>query len=168
MTIEIVAGTKERWVLHRETGYEVSDQGRVRKPGKEPRKTKRIGRNYVGVNIVNNGKHKTYYIHRLVLEAFEGDQPSEKHEASHLNGDRSDNRLCNLAWEDTKTNANRRREHGTSGAGEKNAMAKLTEQQANFIKTSDIHDADLAARFSVSPTTIRDIRASRTWRYLNG
>jgi hypothetical protein len=151
----------ERWALHGATGYEVSTLGRIRKPGKEPRKTKRIGQGYVGVNLVLNGKHRTQYVHRMVLEAFAGDAPGRQ--ASHINGDRTDNRLDNLAWETVKQNAARRRSHGTSGAGQTNAMAKLRLLQAVAIKHSSDAARTLAERFGVTVATINDIRAGRTW-----
>jgi hypothetical protein len=160
--------TEEKWALHHETGYEVSTLGQVRKPGKSPRKTKSIGKNYTGVNIVHKGKHKTFYVHRLVLETFSGPAPSIFHEASHLNGVKSDNRLDNLVWETSQENAARRRLHGTSGAGADNSMVKLKIWQALFVKYSKATSKSLARKFGITTSMINDIRAERTWGCLNG
>jgi len=154
----------EVWTRHPVlTRYEVSDQGRVRMVNGEPRKLKSVGRGYVGVNIVKDGKHQTMYVHRLVLEAFRGMRLSAKHEASHLNGNRQDNRLANLIWETTKENARRRGQHGTSGAGENNSMAKLSWRDALAIKYSTTPTHIVAAAHGISQGTVNDIKAGRTW-----
>lgn len=42
-------------------------------------------------------KRKSYYLHRLVAEAFL-DKPFECNIVNHINGDRTDNRVSNLEW----------------------------------------------------------------------
>ena len=51
---------------------------------------------YMTVNLVNNkGEEETRRVHELVWEAFKGKIP-EGYEVSHINGDKTDNRLENL------------------------------------------------------------------------
>lgn len=53
---------------------------------------------------------------------------------------------------------------GVHGEGHWNA--KLTEQQARYIKSSPLPAQQLADTFSVSPATVRAIRAGRRWAHL--
>lgn len=75
--------------------WEVSSAGLVRnvRTGKllSPHLTEK------GYAVVALGRGRTERVHRLVLVAFDGPCP-QAHEAHHLNGVRSDNRLENLAW----------------------------------------------------------------------
>lgn len=102
--------------------YEASTQGRIRswlgmgwhrrrKPLEEPVILKPTP-NYAGYMVVNlpvrRGQCRQRKVHRLVLEAFVGPPPSPKHHGSHMNADRSDNRLANLAWETQQQNNARR------------------------------------------------------------
>ena len=50
---------------------------------------------YLQVNLSKDGKAKTYKVHRLVWEAFNGDIP-EGMEIDHINAVRTDNRFENL------------------------------------------------------------------------
>ena len=84
--------------------YEVSDLGQVR--------NKRTGRcmsksttdaGYLAVGVCKNGKAKIFLVHRLVALAFLP-QPEDSAVVHHINHDRQDARLANLAWVDRQTN----------------------------------------------------------------
>lgn len=83
----------EKWILI-ESGYRVSDQGRVANPsGKllRPFVTDRAG--HVAVKLPSRRE----YVHRLVAAAFIG-PPKPGQEVRHLNNVADDNRAENLAW----------------------------------------------------------------------
>lgn len=56
-------------------------------------------------------------VHLLVLEAFRGPPPSLKHEGAHLDGDKTNNQLPNLAWKLRVENEADKRAHGTAPRG---------------------------------------------------
>jgi HNH endonuclease/NUMOD4 motif len=117
----------ERWaaVPGWEHLYEVSDGGRVRTiartiqyiTGRDHYYAARIlaGSDFQGYRTVSLGSRADsvpHRVHRLVLGAFVGPCP-EGMECRHLNGDRADNRLENLAWGTPHENGMDRLRHGT-------------------------------------------------------
>ena len=99
--------------------YEVSNLGQVRAvdrrikykdgrvicyKGRICKLTKRKDGYYI-VGLSNNGKEKTYLIHRLVAKAFI-DNIDNKSYIDHINVDQSNNRVFNLRWVTPKENSN--------------------------------------------------------------
>ena len=62
-----------------------------------------IKRGYATVNLYNNGKMKTFSVHRLVAEAFL-DNPNNLENVNHKNGIKLDNNVENLEWMSGKDN----------------------------------------------------------------
>lgn len=146
--------------------YEVSDLGRVRSTGKHKRggwsKSPRILKqfNVRGYRVLElsagQGAARNWQVHILVLEAFVGPRP-EGHQTRHLNGDPSDNRLCNLRWGTPAENVADCFRHGTR-------IRKLSEAQAQEIRASTERTKDLAAKFGISRDYVREIRRGRKRR----
>ena len=59
--------------------------------------------------VVISGKQ--HAVHRLVLEAWRGKPSAAQRHTRHIDGDRANNRLANLAWATVKENAADRRLH---------------------------------------------------------
>lgn len=148
-------------------GYEISDQGQVRclrpigsrNPPKEPRFLKSsTGTNgYLRVKLGLGGPTKS--VHRLVAETFIG-PPPPGYEVAHGNGDRLDNRLCNLSWKTRRENARDRRLHGTNGRG-------LTESQVAAIRADYIPgettQSEVADRHGVTQATVSKLYRQQRW-----
>ena len=109
-----------------ESHYEVSDFGAVRSKtravpyGKNGRATYKgrelkqfISGKYLSVKLSHQGNTVTAYTHHLVLSAFVGPRPftEKRGEIRHLNGDKTDNRLENLAYGTITENAADRIKH---------------------------------------------------------
>jgi len=79
--------------------YEVSDLGNIRNA-----KTKRViktHKNPKGYLIYAGSikkKSRAFRIHKAIAETFIDMPDEEKIFVSHINGDRTDNRVCNLMW----------------------------------------------------------------------
>lgn len=129
-----------------------------------------VVRGYLRVSI----KRKSRYVSRLVCEAFHGPKPTLIHQAAHNDGVRTNNRPDNLRWATPQENSDDKKLHGTELRGERNGNARLT--SANVLEIRAIYAAsmghryvkrgtreNLAARFSVGISAIKDIVAGRSW-----
>lgn len=114
-----------------------------------------------------NGTKWSPGIHRLVLEAFVGPCPLG-HAASHIDGDKTNNTLSNLAWEDWSTNNLRRTAHGRLPLGSAIAVSKLTEDQVRAIRAEYTGERGQLTRlgecYGVSRVNIANIVKGRWWK----
>ena len=111
--------------------YQASDEGNIRSldrqvsygrhgrcfySGRVLRKTK-LKKGYLIVKLAKKGVKKTRYVHELTLLACIGKRPFtiDRGEIRHLNGDKDDNRLANLAYGTVKENAADRVRHKLRG-----------------------------------------------------
>ena len=87
--------------------YQVSNLGRVRNTQKNIIMTDRKrGKGYMAVTLTDyTGKHKDYYIHRLVANAFIPN-PDKLSQVNHKDEDKTNNCAYNLEWCDCKYNIN--------------------------------------------------------------
>ena len=124
-----IANQPEIWlpVLGYEANYEVSNLGRVRSNDRvlELRsgvfmtmqgrvlKLATKGKGYLYASLTKDLKQKTLRVHRLVAAAFWG--PSGL-QIDHLNGVKSDNRLCNIEYVTAYENTIRRKLPGKTSS----------------------------------------------------
>lgn len=160
---------EEEWrPIEGSPGYEVSDLGRVRSyrdlrghPCAEPRiMALQTVQGYLWIKL---GRQRQSAVHRLVAHAFLGPRPSGM-ECRHLDGDRSNAALKNLAYGTRSQNYQDRKRHGTENDGERHGLSKLTNQMAREIRASAAPTKELARRYEVSPVTINRIRSRRSYR----
>lgn len=122
---------------------------------------------YHAVNIWEYGKVRNRRVHTLVAETFIGPRPDGQY-VSHRNGNAYDNRVENLYYASSRQNYADAVTHGTSSIGDRCGRSKLTLQQAAEIKAmkyvrSGELARELSAKYSVHPTTIRDIWIGKSW-----
>lgn len=60
---------------------------------------------YERVNLYINGKTKSVFVHRIIAMCYV-ENPENKPQVNHINGIKSDNRICNLEWCTNKENQN--------------------------------------------------------------
>lgn len=158
---ESLAEDQEKWMpVQGWENYLVSDQGRVKRNGVMLTLFKVTG--YLSFNVVDGGsKRKSLRVHRQVAIAFLGDRKGLV--VRHLNGDKTDARLSNLAWGTFVENEADKKRHGRAMIGERHHQAKLSLEDVNKIRESNDLLKNLASKFKVSITAIWSIRRNKTW-----
>jgi hypothetical protein len=130
---------------------------------------------YVSVNLkrLDRSGHDYRGIHRLLLITFVGPSP-EGEECRHLNGNPSDNRLCNLKWgthiENCKDRKDHGRDNGSRNVGITNWLAKLTEQNVREIRDlyqrGILSQGKLGKRYGVTQAVIWSIVHYKSWKHV--
>lgn len=69
---------------------------KIRKPN--------IMKGYHCICLIKNKSHKVFRVHRLVMEHFVSEAPSQEHQVNHIDGDKSNNHVENLEWVTPKEN----------------------------------------------------------------
>ncbi len=150
--------------------YAISDSGefyRILADGRFEKRATPTGKNgYCLACMWVDGKDARQYVHRVVMAVFVGPCPSG-HEVRHLNGNRTDNRLCNLAYGTRKENVADALRHGTHTRGSSNGAAALSRNDVLILR--DMLDMGfsvhrLAPLFRVSKETIRRVKSGITYR----
>jgi hypothetical protein len=128
---------------------------------------------YLRVLLSKPGERHTYKVHRLVAIAFI-ENPENKKEVNHINGIKTDNRLCNLEWCSTMENMRHSILIGLRDnvniKGENHPLKKLSESQVKDIRSlkegGNVSSSTLANVFGVSYYTIWDIVNRRSWVHI--
>lgn len=144
--------------------YEVSILGRVRtRSTGRIRKPVRIKSGYMTILFSTPTGPILRYVHRIVLETWKGACPPGT-EASHLDGDRTNNKLSNLTWETPKSNHQRKVQHKTDYNGERNPAHILTWDEVLAVR-NEFNELvkKLAAEFKVSRTAMRRVLLEQSW-----
>jgi len=123
---------------------------------------------YVGLQLKRSDGHiEKAYLHRLICEAHYGPCPVGM-ECRHIDGDKKNNAAANLAWGTRDENENDKKIHGTLPIGEKNGMAKLTEEDVKKMRRHRSLTGESYARiskdFGVSTMTAYRAITGKQWR----
>lgn len=111
-------------------------------------------------------------VHRIVCEKINGKAPVGKSHALHSCGQGKQGCINprHLYWGTPKKNAKDRDAHRTTALGEKHGRSVLVVQDVRKILrriSRGYSDYEIADRFEVSTTTIRNIRIRKTWRHVS-
>ena len=145
--------------------YEITRDGRVISHKNFPLKELKpyLDRDgYKKVTLYINGKSKHYSIHRLVATIYLNN-PDNKPEVNHINGNKLDNNVGNLEWvtrsENTQKAYNNKQFIVTG-------KPKLTKEQVLEIKENkdNLNREQLARKYNISCSCIQHIKRGRTWK----
>lgn len=158
----------EEWrdVVGAEDRYEVSSFGRIRAKAKILNPWITNGYEYVSL-----GRGIKKPVHRIVCEAFHGDQPGPNMVVAHADGSRNNNKIENLRWATYAENLQDSIKHGTCRLpqyadirkGERHGMARLSKEQVEDIKSKC---AGGMSRIAVAEEY--GISRNHLWRILRG
>lgn len=151
--------------------YEASDRGAVRR--RTPGRSTYVGR--VLNPSLNDGGYlyvslntERVAVHRVVCRTFHGPAPSTRHEATHRNGKKLDNRDVNLRWRTHRQNIADKVRHGTVIIGTRHHAAKLTPAKVRRIRVlvPVIGLTATGARYGITKQAVALIINGKNWRHV--
>lgn len=127
----------------------------------------RAGEGYQAVSLRDRaGVLRREYVHHLIARFFIGPRPDGMH-IRHLNGDKTDNDIGNLAYGTPAENAADKQAHGTSPNGERNGMARLTSAEVEQMRQRRAETGasyrSIALDFGVSVMTAYRAITGQAW-----
>lgn len=135
----------------------------VKKPLKQRLNSK--GRFYV--NLSKGGKYRSFEVARLVAKAFV-DNPNNKTDVNHLDGDKRNNNYKNLEWVTKEENIRHAVLNNLMPKGENHVMSVLTEQIVKDIrlkyKPYEYTYTMLSKEYGISRSHVIHIIKNRRWK----
>ena len=118
------------------------------------------------------GNYKNYRINRLVAKIFI-DNPENKEQVNHIDGNKMNNNISNLEWCSAKENVQHAHRTGLikHRTGEEIYWSKLTEENVREIKTilrsKTKSHRQIGAMFNVSKSAISEISRGKNWAFVS-
>lgn len=133
----------------------------VRRQGSQGGKMKQLETRdgYMGVMIYIEKRPQRMLVHRLIASAFI-ENPENKPQVNHLDGNKKNNRKDNLEWVTAKENIAHAWVNNMYVKGENHHLSRLTTSDINEIKqlrSGGMYQCEIAKIFSVGPDHISRI-----------
>ena len=136
--------------------------GRLRKLNPGP-----IGKNKKHLRIMFSGDRKSYRVHRIIYETFNGPIPKGAL-ICHKDDNPYNNAVSNLYAGTPLDNRRDAVKNNKAAKGEMIASSVLTEKDVKEILSlqGEMRNVDIARKFNINKCTITDIFKNRTWKHV--
>lgn len=148
-------------------GYFVSDCGRVWSTRTRPARILKPHLNQEGYLKVHLAVGD-FSIHQMVLTAFDKPCPPGM-QTRHLDGNRTNNHISNLAWGTAQENADDRARHGTDKSWRQHRNTRLSAEEVKAMRAERENGASLAElseKYQVRLSHIVRVVKGRSWKHI--
>jgi hypothetical protein len=122
------------------------------------------------MHLAYRSNQKHFLIHRLVAAAFLPN-PEGKSDVNQIDGNKANNRASNLEWMSNADNQRHSVSAGIRRLGAAHHKSKLTTDDVVAIRhaasDSSASVAELAIRYRISGSQVRNIVRLKTWQHVN-
>lgn len=123
-----------------------------------------LGYAAVGMSSRRGEARKLVKVHKLIALTFLGNPPFESAVIRHLNGNKLDNRVENLAWGTYKENEADKKVHGTHKFPIKTKFRSSNDiEEVKKLRAAGMKIGEIAARFGVGKQAIMRVCKGATW-----
>lgn len=133
----------------------------------------KVNNGYLSIGLFKDGKYHYVNCHRLAAMTFLGIPDNfEKMDARHLDGNKSNNHISNIALGTKAENAQDKFRHGTAynlPKGEDHHNAKLTDDLVGILReeAETTNCVELSKKYNIPHITIYDAVVGKSWKHLN-
>ncbi len=142
--------------------------GRFKKSALRKKSFEKDGYEYITL-IGSNSKTRSFFVHRLVANAFVKKPDIDTLQVNHIDGNKLNNASSNLEWVTPQQNTKHALTLGLRPSGEDHPNAKLTNAQVLEIPTLlnlGYSQKKISILYNVSYSTIKNICQKRKWQFL--
>lgn len=161
------------WKTFRDTPYEVSDTGLVRRNAKilKPQKN---SKGYLRMSMSYNNQRPKHFVHKMVAELYVPNLDN-KPQVNHKDGDKLNNHSANLEWvtpEENYAHGVRLNLYKSEYKGESVPNAVLTEDDVRTIRQlcikghPELGYEGLGKQYGVSGQHIKNIVLRKKWKHV--
>ena len=143
-----------------DTGFKISNLGRIKSKYGRVLKMRDTGTGYLGVRVLVNGEKNKFKAHREVAKAFIPN-PSNKPQVNHIDGNKQNNCVDNLEWTTVSENA---RHSYNKGFVERKLNRHLVECIRHIGVKERGDQKYLASIFDVDKSIIKEIINFTIWK----
>lgn len=133
------------------------------------------------LNLGKNGymmvgtRHATYYVHRIVADAWcHNDNPTEKTDVNHIDGDKTNNHADNLEWCSKSYNMKHAAVNGMLNCEnrKRGENCNLSQHSEEFIRKAcellqdNWRNVDVARATGIGACYIKQLRKGTAWKHI--